>query len=487
MKMKKQILFAALLMIVIASQLFLVRADGGYFPHPGYWVRPGEQRAIIFHEENTETLILTSGFQGNAKDLVWLVPTPTKPEVTKANEQIFTNIAKLATPQRTYAYSYGGMLEASKGAVTAGVVVIESKQVDYYDVNVLLATSSQDLVKWFNENNYYYPEQYSYVLNYYIEKGWYFTAIKVSPESQGATEVMQALKEGHPTPIKMVFLSEKIVFPLKISSVDLKPEIKYGPAQDELVGATRQDKYGDTWTKKTSDINLANWCRSYAGGGESCVANYYIDELPGGINYEESYYRYSDYIPIQLYVVADGKYEADNFYINYANWVKAKDIKNLGVDENGNAMIQPKKSKYFLTSLSASYQKSQMDDDIYLKKAEDNKKVNAGPETWQLFVYGLLIGLLLSVTWIFSPLGILFIAGCLILFFAANRKARIFGWIMEIFSFAVTFILGLVFIIIAAMNNSLGNYAATSVIITYVLFLAIMVLLMILQVRYKRK
>ena len=214
-----------ILLLTISSVL----ADGGFFPKPSYWVRPGQQRAIIFHEDKTETMILMSNFQGNAKELVWIIPTPTKPKVTKANEKVFTNMQKLARPKYTASYNIGYkvMAEAVSGkAADTEVVVIESKQVDYYDVNILLATSSQKLVEWFEENDYAYPEEYAYVLNHYISKGWYFTAIKVSPEAQGSKEVIQDLREGHPTPIKMVFLSEKIVYPLKISSVDFSEGFK---------------------------------------------------------------------------------------------------------------------------------------------------------------------------------------------------------------------------------------------------------------------
>ena len=485
--MKNKTSFIALIAIFfIISQIIFVSADGGYFPRPGYWVYPGQQKAIILHEDNTETMILTSNFRGNAKDLVWIIPTPTKPEVTKANEEIFNNIARLTQQRYDYGYGYGAMMKAAVAETSTGVVVIESKKVDYYDVKVLLATSSDELVKWFKDNDYDYLEDYSYVLNYYIQKGWYFTAIKISPESQNAVEIMQDLKEGHPTPVKLVFLSDKIVFPLKISSIEFKPkdEKKYGSATDEPIGATRKDENGNVWTKTANNSygNL-NWCIFYDGEGNSCTTDYQIDTFPGGINYRTPYYE--SYTPIQLYIIADGKYEAkSNFYVDYGNWVNAKKITELGEDENGNPLLNPKKNKYFLTSLSANLQKSQMDDDIFFKKAEDNKKVNAGPETWQLFLYGIIIALLVSVTWIFTPLGIMFIAGCLILFFAINQTARIFAWVIQIFSFIATLIIGLIFIIMVFTSGS-WNYAATSVVVTYIIFLIIMVLLIILEVKYK--
>jgi len=491
---KRNYIFLFLVLGVILISLSFVVADGMYVPHPGYYVSPGQQRAVIFHEDNIETMILTSGFIGNAKDLAWIVPTPTRPDVTKANENVFTNAAKLARVTYSNGISYGAVMMAAESKDAGGVYVIDSKQVDYYDVKVLVATNSADLVKWFNDNDYVYPKEYSYVLDSYIQKGWYFTAIKVSPESTGATEVIQDLKEGNPTPIKMVFLSDKIVFPLKISSVDYPKTmdtVKYGSAVNEPIGATRKDASGGIYTKRTIDPTLANWCRTYSDGSESCVNNDYINTLPGGVNYVDynsNVYRYGNYIPIQIYVFSNGKYEADNFNIQYANWVSKNDIVKLGNDEYGNPFIEPKKSKYFLTSLSSSMKKSQMDDDVYFTKAANNSKVNAGPEAWELFLQGLIWGLVVFIIWIFIPIfGILFIIGILILFLSINKSIRILGWVLGIISFALTFIVGVFFFLIAAVGGGLGNYIVISLLITWLVILGLMVVFTLLAVRYRRK
>ncbi len=320
-------------------------------------------------------------------------------------------------------------MEATTGVKRLDVVHIQSKKVDYYDVDVVLATNSDDLVWWFNANGYDYPEEYSYVLQHYINKGWFFTAVKVSPEAQGATEVIQDMKEGHPTPVKMVFLSDKIVFPLKISSVDFEPETEE----------------------------------------------------------EKAYYRYGRYIPIQLWIIADGKYEASHFDVQYGNWFDKDDVEDLGEDDNGEALIQPKRNKYYITSLYANYQKSQMDDDVYLRKADDDKKINAGPETYELFLRGLIIALILLISWVFTPIGIMFIVGSLLLFFSSNKTAGVIGWIIVVFAFFVTLVTGLVFFGFVLFNKALDNYVVFSVLATFFLLIIIMALLIKLQIRQRGK
>jgi len=497
---KSNIIFLSAIFLILFS-VSSILADGGYIPRPGYWVRPGQQRAVIFYEDNTETMILTSGFIGNARDLVWIVPTPTKPEVSKADEKVFTNAQKLAYPKYSRSYGYGEIMMAATGdsMKNSGVVVIDSRQVDYYDVKTLLATSSNDLVKWFNDNNYSYPKEYSYVLESYIKRGWYFTAIKISPESAGATEVIQDLKEGNPTPVKMVFLSDKIVFPLKISSVDFPNtnDKKYIAAADEPIGAARKDSKGYTWTKLSDISGGGNWkiVSNIPYGYEGVSwGDSLIDQQQGGINYNQNnnynnyYSKYQTYIPINIYLFADGKAQGDNFNINYGNWVTKKDIEKLGNDENGNPYITPKKSKYFLTHLSANMQKSQMDDDLYLTNAEDNKKVNAGPEAWELFAQGLLLGMIVFLIWIFAPVfGILFIIGVVMLFLTVNKSLRILAWILVAIPFILTFLVGGFFFLIAAINSSLGDNMALSLIITWLFILAIMVIFNLLAIKYRRK
>ena len=521
--MKRGLLIVFLFAVVIIAGLVFVSADGGYFPSPGYWIQPGQQQAVIFHEANTETLIVTSDFKGNAKNFAWIIPTPTKPEVTKASDKVFTNIQKLTQPEYNYGYNLGEVMMAatSKQADNGGVVVISQTQVDYYDVTTLLATNTQDLVNWFNENNYTYPEEYSYVLKSYIDKGWFFTAIKISAEAIESTEVSQDLREGHPTPIKLVFLSEKIVFPLKISSVDFEQGFKISTnlkLTQEAVNHLKQIGY-DSFSEKTSAVNtftqiisdvLENKAYNNSAASKyplivplstySSLKNYaYCDVYCVRGNLENAFRNYfslhginlgyeSDYqgAPINLYIIANGKYEADSFNIQYGNWFNKKQIEKLGNDENGNPYIQPEKSKYYITHMYAYLQKSQMDEDLVLSKADDNKKINAGPETWQLFTYGLLIGLMVFFIWLFTPLGIMFVAGILMIFFSSTRVVRVIGWVLEIISLVITLVFALVFLAIAAWNEALGNYVVMSVLITALFVLLLMGLFFILQIKFKK-
>ena len=70
MQFMKKALIALIVLCFVLPSISSVFADGGYFPEPGYWVRPGEQQAVILYENNVETMMVTSSFQGNSKNLV---------------------------------------------------------------------------------------------------------------------------------------------------------------------------------------------------------------------------------------------------------------------------------------------------------------------------------------------------------------------------------------------------------------------------------
>jgi len=194
-----------------------VKADGMMIPRPNYYIQETDQKAVIWHDGKTETLIVSVNFSGNAADFAWVIPVPGKPEVSEGADELFTGLNQLTAPKVTSSgYKGVGMFGVSTLSVNMPQVsVIETKKVDIYDVAVLTAENSTALQEWLESHGYEYPENRAYLLNSYINKGWYFVAAKVSTEALGYAG--SQLKTGHATPLKLVFAAEKIVYPLKIS------------------------------------------------------------------------------------------------------------------------------------------------------------------------------------------------------------------------------------------------------------------------------
>lgn len=92
------------------------------------------------------------------------------------------------------------------------VKVWEQLTVGPYDVSIISGTDSNALIKWLNENEYLITNAAQSVIGFYVQKGWYFVALKISLEATSDTAT--ALK-----PIKITFDSTQPIYPLKISSI----------------------------------------------------------------------------------------------------------------------------------------------------------------------------------------------------------------------------------------------------------------------------
>jgi hypothetical protein len=121
--------------ILIPSLLF---ADGGFISKFPLYLEAEDQTALIYFSNDKETLILSTTYKGKATDFSWLIPTPSKPRVSKPPKDILKKVKQL----------YNEIEEARRMAqikssmpVMGGpgmmVEVLERKKVGYYDVAVL--------------------------------------------------------------------------------------------------------------------------------------------------------------------------------------------------------------------------------------------------------------------------------------------------------------------------------------------------------------
>lgn len=411
--MRYRVLILLNLFILFCSIPLISKADGGIFPPPYYWIHETGQRAVIFYENGVETLVLTTDFRGKASEFGWVIPTPNKPEVTKGSDEIFTSLNEIIRKTSKKPRSLLFDAYSSKEEFGKEVVVIETKKIDYYDIAVLSAQNPHALVNWLNENGYIYPEEESYILNDYIDNNWYFTAIKISKEAQSSQNVKEELKEGHMNPIKLVFKSSSIIYPLRISSIG---ERYRTPRIMPIVE--------DKGLEKEAEFQ-----------GKHKV-------------YPR---RFS--IPIHLYIIADHKKEIPGFTIKYGNWISKKVIRNLAYDTNGNPLINPSKSSYYLTYLHRYMDFSDMTYDLIIRDAADNKRVNAENPLVNLF-YGIIIVIGLMFVWLFSPLGIMFVLGLIIDIGIKAKAGKIIAKALQFFAMSITLLLEIIYLVWIFMLSS---------------------------------
>lgn len=475
-KVKKIFVAVSLLALVLP---LTVSADGAIFPPPNYWIQETDQKAVIFHDENTETMILSVTFRGNAEDFSWIIPTPARPEVTKSTDELFTALENLTAPKYDYGVMpmYGGVAEDAAPA-RSGVTVIETKKVEYYDIAVLEASDRDALFNWLKDNEYQFPEDAKYLFDDYLDNQWYFTAVKIDTKSlSGGVEAQ--LREGHAVPLKFTFTSTKIVFPLKISGIaeyfkypNIEPvplmmeggEIKSGQAVGGSAGVVYETN------DFTSDI--------------APTADYYYPWQPG--------------VNILLYVFADHKKDLPGFTTSYANWVKSKDIENLAIESNGQSWIETEARKYYLTKLSRYMEPSEMTYDLYFRDAEDNDKVGVSSGNWQNILTGILVFLMMLsiflVIGVLSPLSLIFIVCTLLQFFAKHKATRIIAWVFQGLALLITVTLGaLIFLGWSAygvgywMGTVYDTSMVAAVTAVWAIFTAAMIGIMIWQILRLRK
>lgn len=151
---------------------------------------------------------------------------PNRPEVDKADKKIFEKLDELTKPKDIKPYMWSrfignvftmvftsGGIGGVKRLLEEPVRIIEIKKVGYYDVTVLQADDPKALANWLQKNNYEFPSEATPILQGYVEKKWYFVAVKIDlalfQETEGLLE-----------PIKLIFNSSEIIYPLKITSIN---------------------------------------------------------------------------------------------------------------------------------------------------------------------------------------------------------------------------------------------------------------------------
>ena len=298
MKHAVKIVFFFILSFIFAP--ITIFADGMMIPRPNHLIRETDQKAVIWHDGKTETLIVSITFKGDSDEFAWVIPVPAKPEVEAGVDELFTGLAQLTNVSNNEIGFFGSVDLAPAGMETRSTVtVVETKKVDMYDITVLTAEDTTDLREWLEENGYEYPENKEHLLTSYVKKGWYFVAAKVSTE---LLPLAGGLKTGHATPLKITFASEKIVYPLKISGKEsniIPTSISKITGAYSFENGTIQEWYGGVVVKKNA--YNGNYSISNQQRGSNLPENYqhFVSKVVNKLDIGEKYV-------FSAYVKADG-------------------------------------------------------------------------------------------------------------------------------------------------------------------------------------
>ncbi len=214
-----------------------------------------------------ETFTVQPKFEGNALDFGMVIPSPSQPKLHEMPRDFFKHLAiytilkkptfprskLLPYPVRRFSRARNGKAgrEAKSDADFEGprkpaIKVLETGVVGSLDYKIIQAGRADDLFRWLKKNKYHYSGDEA-TLNFYIQKKWLFTVMKID------TMQMKKNKDGsfagEVTPTRFQFCSEKLIYPLKITQLSVKDKTEalfyiQSPYKVDLPGKL---SYQHTW------------------------------------------------------------------------------------------------------------------------------------------------------------------------------------------------------------------------------------------------
>jgi hypothetical protein len=235
MKMKtteKVALIAASLAALFVARVLPAAACATLAPRPEDAVVVTDESAVIVWDEakKREHFIRGATFQGTAKDIGFLVPSPSTPELKAADRGAFNILKKALEPKTEYRTKYewqwsiipfGGGADGDAERVgmrltavrplhrgTTGVEVLQTQTVAGYDATTLKAKDTSALNRWLNKNGYLANADFRDWLAPYIKRGWVITAFKIRKTDKDSKQFATSL-------VRMSFDADKPFFPYR--------------------------------------------------------------------------------------------------------------------------------------------------------------------------------------------------------------------------------------------------------------------------------
>lgn len=223
---------AALSVLAVLLAASAAISDGGFISRADRDVREPEQVAVIHFGDGVETLLLRVKYHGAMDYFAWVVPVPSLPDVEAIpwdtpEHSLLMELSSYTGDregQRAQRHRRGGIARTTLDveappSLGASVEVLERKQAGVYDVAVLKAGDAAPLVEWLRSNGFVFPTDRADVLDHYVSAGWAFVAMRIAP-GELASETQTSLVSGEIQPILLRFRSDKMLYPLRMSSIN---------------------------------------------------------------------------------------------------------------------------------------------------------------------------------------------------------------------------------------------------------------------------
>jgi len=228
-----------LIILLVFMSAPMVNADGWHPSAEYLHLYEPAQKAVIYWGGTTEIMVLSSAVKSdNLTDIAWIVPiiSTAKPVVSAGNMSVFEKLVDFFGVTAWWENPFRKL-----GGYDGGnnITIIETYEVDIYDVIILKTSDASDLLDWLVENNLMFPEKAHDVIDRYVSMdNCYFVINKIDLKNRfkdviqqlenGTVperideykQVLRDLRMGMATPLEFEFTPPEPYYPLVISSLN---------------------------------------------------------------------------------------------------------------------------------------------------------------------------------------------------------------------------------------------------------------------------
>jgi len=273
---------AALLLLCLLPDVAM--ADGKFYTAEKIPPDIPYQRAVVWFSGEREILLLQSRYDArntpSLRQMGWVVPVPAVPDLasltTASAEWFFLGLDQATQPETISVQEYLGpvpealallflalpiillirlcaafvtkrlgVYRAYVGSIRQNVVllvlalavlvvvvpnllsaqkrglqVIKVQEVGDYEVKVIRAEESDDLIRWLNANGFKFEASDREAFTGYINNRWYFVTVKISPRAQLGSTLS---RDGLVQPLILRFKTNAAVYPLALTGTAKEP------------------------------------------------------------------------------------------------------------------------------------------------------------------------------------------------------------------------------------------------------------------------
>src|SRR5262249_43733696 len=173
----------------------------------------GESALVVWDEKTkTQHFIRRASFRTKVPYFGFLVPTPTRPTLAEAPDEVFRKLEDWTKPEtrteRRYVWPFSMSASLDGEGGTALVELLDRQRVGGLDAAVLKATDSKALREWLQMHGYDARPQLTGWLEPYIRKGWIITAFQIAKKDKQEDSLSTQA-------VRMSFRAERPFFPYR--------------------------------------------------------------------------------------------------------------------------------------------------------------------------------------------------------------------------------------------------------------------------------